>query len=238
MLRVPFVAASALVLIVAGEPAPRRPAASPAPPAAALAAPPAADRPATDHRPKPTISPRPLDPIDPIDLADPADRADAGAVLAVTAALPGPESSGPAGPVVYRKPVDAPISDPFRPPATPYGPGHRGVEFATAPGQVVVAMADGVVVFAGQVGGTLHVVVLHADGIRTSYSFLAEILVDTGQRVRSATPVGRTGGRVHVGARRGGVYIDPAALWSPSRLTARLVPDDQDRPLGGGGGHA
>ena len=26
----------------------------------------------------------------------------------------------------YTPPVDAPVVDPFRPPTTPYGPGHRG----------------------------------------------------------------------------------------------------------------
>ena len=83
---------------------------------------------------------------------------------------PSPRVVLPPGPtpVVYRVPVDAPVVDPFRPPATPYGPGNRGVDFATTAGQPVLAMADGVVVFAGQVGGTLHVVLLHADGVRTS----------------------------------------------------------------------
>ncbi|MBV8386955.1 MAG: M23 family metallopeptidase, partial [Acidimicrobiia bacterium] len=42
------------------------------------------------------------------------------------------------------------------------------MDYATAPGTEVRAAADGEVVFAGQVGGTLHVVVLHGDGIRTS----------------------------------------------------------------------
>ena len=34
------------------------------------------------------------------------------------------------GSVIYTPPVDAPIQDPFRPPATPYGPGNRGIEYA------------------------------------------------------------------------------------------------------------
>lgn len=135
------------------------------------------------------------------------------------------------GPVRYRKPIEAPISDPFRPPSNPYGPGNRGVEFASTPGQTISAMADGLVTFAGQVGGSLHVVVLHADGLRTSYSYLVEVLVAMGQRVAAGAAVGRTAGRVHVGARRGEVYIDPARLWAPRRA-ARLVPDDLGRPLG------
>src|SRR3954464_5955 len=94
--------------------------------------------------------------------------------------------------VEYSPPVDAPVSDPFRPPATPYGPGNRGVDYATKPGLPVVAAAGGVVTFARQVGGTLHVVVLHDDAIRTSYSLLASIAVASGQRVVAGQVVGTT----------------------------------------------
>ena len=62
---------------------------------------------------------------------------------------PRPTAPGPV--VVYRPPVTAPILDPFRPPTTPYGPGNRGIEYATVPGTSVGAAADGVVVFAGPV---------------------------------------------------------------------------------------
>ncbi|HVF32473.1 MAG TPA: hypothetical protein VM933_05500, partial [Acidimicrobiales bacterium] len=38
--------------------------------------------------------------------------------------------------VHYRPPVDAtPLVDTFRPPATPYGAGNRGIDYATAAGQ-------------------------------------------------------------------------------------------------------
>src|ERR687884_2023890 len=79
-------------------------------------------------------------------------------------------AAGSSDEVVYRPPVDGPVIDPFRPPATPYGPGNRGIDYRTVPGELVRAAADGDVVFAGQVGGSLPVVVLHPDGIRTSYS--------------------------------------------------------------------
>ena len=88
-----------------------------------------------------------------------------------------------ADPVGYVPPVDSVIVDPFRPPADPWGPGNRGIDYAPAPGTPVHAAAAGVVTFAGQVGGSLHVVVRHADGIRTSYSFLATIAVAAGDRV-------------------------------------------------------
>lgn len=131
-------------------------------------------------------------------------------------------------PVRYRPPVVAPIVDPFRPPTTPYGPGNRGIEYATTPGTPVQAAADGLVVFAGAVAGGLHVTVRHADGIRTTYSFLATIRVRQGQGVRGGDVVGLAGATLHIGARRGDTYIDPASLWG--RVVAppevHLVPLD------------
>ncbi len=75
------------------------------------------------------------------------------------------------------------------------------------------AAADGLVVFAGPVAGGLHVTVLHADGVRTSYSFLAAIRVRQGDAVHGGDTVGVAAALLHVGARRGDTYIDPASLW-------------------------
>ena len=133
--------------------------------------------------------------------------------------------AGPA-PVVYRPPVDAPLADVFRPPADPFGPGNRGIDYATAPGTAVRAAAPGEVTFAGAVGRSFHVVVLHADGLRTTYSFLDATTVARGQRVEAGQVVGVTGGPLHFGVRAGDVYLDPLAILG-HRLPARvhLVPD-------------
>jgi len=140
----------------------------------------------------------------------------AGVVVALGALGPprpaGAQEGG--GGVVYELPVVAPVLDPFRPPATPYGPGNRGIEFATRPGDAVRASADGQVTFAGAVGPGLHVTVAHADGVRTSYSRLQRIDVRVGQPVRRGDPVGRAADRFHLGARRGDTYIDPASLFA------------------------
>ena len=141
------------------------------------------------------------------------------------AAVP-PAAAGPR--VGYRPPVDGPLIDRFRPPASRFGPGNRGVDYATEPGTPVRAAAPGEVTFAGQVGGALHVVVLHADGIRTSYSFLAAVAVRRGQRVVTGQAVGLAGPSVHFGARRGDVYIDPLGLLAPGARRVRLVPDDEE----------
>ena len=76
----------------------------------------------------------------------------------------------------------------------------------------MVAPADGVVTFAGQVGGQLFVVVRHADGVRTTMGNLASIVVVVGQSVVAGQQVGTTEGRIHFGARVGAAYIDPNLL--------------------------
>ena len=151
----------------------------------------------------------------------------AAAVLLVCTAPASADQPGPA-PVSYRPPVDAPVVDPFRPPPQPWAPGNRGLEYATAPDTPVLAAADGEVVFAGPVAGSLHVVVLHPDGIRTSYSFLRSISVHRGDHVRQGQPVGLSGERLHFGARVGDVYIDPAGLFGPPEVY--LVPEEERRP--------
>jgi hypothetical protein len=146
-------------------------------------------------------------------------------VVGVVHAAPAVASGG------YQAPVSAPVADPFRPPSTQYGPGNRGIDYATAPGTDVHAAADGQVVFAGQVGGTLHVVVLHGDGIRTSYSFLSSIRVQRGDTVRQGQVLGTTSAQpFHFGARAGDAYVDPAVLFSTGPPQVHLVPDSERLP--------
>ena len=128
-----------------------------------------------------------------------------------------------AGTVAHTPPVDAPIADPFRPPAGPYGAGNRGLEYATSPGDVVRASAPGTVVFAGSVAGSLHVTVLHADGVRTSYSFLQALGTTVGATVAGGDPIGTAGERLHFGARVGDAYFDPSALFAAA-ATVELLP--------------
>jgi hypothetical protein len=131
-----------------------------------------------------------------------------------------------APPPTYVPPVDAEVVDWFRPPATRFGAGNRGLEYGTTPGTEVRAVADGTVVFAGRVAGTQHVTVLHPDGVRTSYSFLASVAVVVRQRVRQGDALGRTEGQLHLGARRGDAYFDPASLFAADPVRVHLVPFD------------
>jgi murein DD-endopeptidase MepM/ murein hydrolase activator NlpD len=122
----------------------------------------------------------------------------------------------------YRPPVDAPVVDGFRLPDGPYGAGNRGLQYATSPGDPVHAIGDGLVVFAGPVGGTRAVTVVHPDGLRSSYSYLAEVRVDVGQPVARGTTIGLAGETFHLGVRAGGTYLDPAALFVTTGV--HLVP--------------
>lgn len=167
-------------------------------------------------------------------VARPAVPAVAAALAALAVVVvPAPAAAGRPGGgttpdqaagIGYLPPVDAPVVDPFRPPAHAYGPGNRGLEYAPPPGTAVRASAGGTVVFAGPVAGALHVTVLHGDGVRTSYSFLAAVEVVVGQRVEQGDRVGTSGPRLHFGARRGDAYFDPATLFAGTALAVELLP--------------
>ncbi len=158
------------------------------------------------------------------------------AILLLAAGLP-PAAAADDVPVVsYRPPVAGPIVDRFDLPEKRWQAGNRGIDYSPAPGTPITAAADGEVVFAGDVGGALHVTLRHADGLRTSYSFLAEVAVHQGQKVRAGEPVGVAGGPFHFGVRTpDGTYLDPEALLAGTlRPHVRLVPGAEDGldPLG------
>jgi murein DD-endopeptidase MepM/ murein hydrolase activator NlpD len=132
----------------------------------------------------------------------------------------------------YAPPVRGPVIDPFRAPLGPYGPGNRGLEYATEPGAPALAIGGGTVSFAGQVAGRLVVTVEHPDGLRSSLVGLATVSVTRGQAVERGQPLGRTGSRLHLGVRRGEQYLDPATLFD-RQGPARLVPRPQRREGGG-----
>ncbi len=122
------------------------------------------------------------------------------------------------GETTYIWPTNGVIIDLFRVPKTRYGRGNRGLEFATPEGSSFWAAADGVVSFAGQVGGRLHVTVAHPDGLRTSYSGVQTIATDRikkGARVRAGEILGTTHATLHVGVRRGDTYLDPELIFPP-----------------------
>ena len=131
-----------------------------------------------------------------------------------------PFPAGAASTRPYLRPVRGAILRHYEPPPTPYAAGHRGIDMAAPVGTPVVAANDGVVAFAGPVGGWLFVSIDHPDGIRTTYSFLSAVTVKKGQIVKRGDRVALSGTgdgsspqpHLHFGARRGGDYIDPEPL--------------------------
>jgi hypothetical protein len=152
-------------------------------------------------------------------------------VAIVTTALPAAGASSE-----WQMPVDGTVVRPFAEPSSAYAPGHRGADFGVPAGTAVHAAGAGTVSFAGDVAGALHVVVAHRNGLRTSYSFLADVMVTVGDSVTAGTVVGHSGGAdpdsghgpdtFHFGLRIGERYVDPLLLFETRDLTelVRLVP--------------
>jgi murein DD-endopeptidase MepM/ murein hydrolase activator NlpD len=161
------------------------------------------------------------------------------AILATTLALvasfaaPGTAkaASSPQGRLSWPLSPTPSVTRYFEPPATPYGPGHRGVDLVAAPGTNVLAAAEGVVMFAGQVAGRGVVSIDHEGGLHTTYQPLAPVVtagdqVYRGQVLGTLAP-GHPGcpdtACLHFGVRKGDVYVDPLALiGEPSEI--RLKP--------------
>ena len=130
----------------------------------------------------------------------------------------------------YGWPVDGPVIRGFDPPNQPYGAGHRGIDIGAEPGTSVRAAQEGVVAFAGPIGESLFVSVDHADGVRTTYSWLSSVAVGRGEKVEGGAILGTTGGghpgveppHLHFGARIGDNYIDPMTLLEPRSLVGLI----------------
>jgi murein DD-endopeptidase MepM/ murein hydrolase activator NlpD len=94
---------------------------------------------------------------------------------------------------------------------------HKGVDFAGAKGSTVMAVAAGVVTWAGERSGFGKLVEInHGDGYVTRYAHNEKTLVSVGQTVKRGEPVGlmgstghSTGPHVHFEVLRNGRQVDP-----------------------------
>lgn len=134
---------------------------------------------------------------------------------------------GPAPVVEAVRPVEGPVVRAFDPPLHRFGPGHRGVDLAAAPGQLVRVVRSGTVTWAGPVAGRRYVTVDHGAGLSTTYggvqpSVRVGTRVVTGQTIGTVAPARRHldwGARVDRSGRR--TYVDPLLLLA--ELRPRLV---------------
>ncbi|MEU0387233.1 M23 family metallopeptidase [Streptomyces chartreusis] len=126
----------------------------------------------------------------------------------------------------------------WEPPASVYGPGHRGVDLTAAPGTPVRAVAAGRVSFAGRVAGK-GVVSVELTGtgdppLRTTYEPVTAT-VEEGEEVEPGEVIGTVDAAgshctttcVHWGLRRGETYLNPLWLlppWLLHRGPSRLLP--------------
>jgi murein DD-endopeptidase MepM/ murein hydrolase activator NlpD len=102
----------------------------------------------------------------------------------LTAPAPAPTEGG-VWPLRPRPTVVAP----FQPPASRYAAGHRGVDLAGRPGQLVRTALPGRVTYAGRLAGRGVVVVDHGNR-RTTYEPVTAT-VDVGDRLPAAAVIGR-----------------------------------------------
>jgi murein DD-endopeptidase MepM/ murein hydrolase activator NlpD len=133
----------------------------------------------------------------------------------------------------YQPPLDGPmtVTRGFEPPSDRYAAGHRGVDLAGAPGQLVRSAGPGTVIFAGLVGGRPLVSVEHPGGFRTTYEPVSPAVVK-GQAVAPGTQLGTlipghpdcpVTACLHWGLRSNEkVYLDPLSLLHRARV--RLLP--------------
>jgi murein DD-endopeptidase MepM/ murein hydrolase activator NlpD len=136
-----------------------------------------------------------------------------------------------------RAPVAGPLVRGFEQPAGPFGPGHRGVDFAAGPGTPVRSPVRGRVTFAGPVAGTNWVTVEATPGVLASVGPLRTTALSVGAKVAIGGDVGplangheatdpTTGAAtsaVHLSLRVDGVYVDPLP-WLVGLAAPRLVP--------------
>lgn len=126
--------------------------------------------------------------------------------------------------VVFSRPTDAAVLDPFRLPEGPFGAGNRGIEYATGAGDPIHAAAGGTVAFAGPVAGDLFVSVDHPGGLRSTYGFVGNLLVRRGDEVARGERVALASGSFHFTVRLDGAYVDPEPLFGRRKVRVRLVP--------------
>ncbi|SKB01001.1 Peptidase family M23 [Agreia bicolorata] len=152
-------------------------------------------------------------------------------VIALALAAPSPTPTAPA----WAWPVGDPhvIIRDWQPPPNEYSAGHRGIDIAASPGDIIVAPDSGIVHFAGRVVDRTVVSIAHTGDLVSSYEPLETTLkkgdrVERGQQIGVVVASGHCAEScLHFGVRHDGRYISPLLLLD-ARPRAVLLPVDHD----------
>jgi hypothetical protein len=149
---------------------------------------------------------------------------------------PAPTSGGggPAGPVRFLRPVDAPMGDGF---GMRWGRMHNGIDFPAPSGTRVGAAGVGVTEFAGWNSGGYGylVIVQHRLGFETWYAHLSQVTSWPGEHVSGGTRIGlvgstgrSTGPHLHFEVRHNGTPINPLPMLLNRALVAGLAGSEHE----------
>jgi murein DD-endopeptidase MepM/ murein hydrolase activator NlpD len=117
---------------------------------------------------------------------------------------------------------------------------HQGLDMAVAAGTPVKAAGAGRVVFAGSWLMTGRTVVIeHLPGVYSLYFHMERILVETGQMVKQAEPIGlvgstglATGPHLHWQIEINGVAVDPMSLVKTGLIALPTIPRNRQTAAG------
>lgn len=130
-------------------------------------------------------------------------------------------------------PIAGPVLREFDPPEADWLPGHRGMDIAGDVGQPVLAAASGTVAWAGVIADVASLSIQHPDGLRTTYQpVVASVSVGSPASAGEAVGVLQDGhcgndACLHLGLRRGEVYLDPLLWLNGDDGPIRLLPTSQ-----------
>ncbi len=123
-------------------------------------------------------------------------------------------------------PISGPVVRHFQPPACERCAGHRGVTLQTSPGNTVRATTNGIVEFAGSVGGTLYVVQRISPSVRVTYGGLATLATADGAQLAAGDVVGESAETSYLSVRVGDSHVEPLRALGLGR--SRLVPSPSE----------